>query len=156
MEKYYKNIRVQTKEHADLLLDEMDNFISSGIGGQPRVDSELMKIWNNGDRLPYEFSEKPQEETDKEEQLAQSKIDKIELYKNDLELWKDEQIRPTRNSLMSQWVDSIRDHGALWEEQSEEVKSELLSKREELKAWPSTFTEYVENPELPEKPSYIT
>jgi len=156
METYYKNTQVQTREHADLLLSEMDNFISTGIGGQPRIDSELMKIWNNGVRLPYEFIEKTQQEIEQEDQSSQSKIDQINLYKNDTGLWKDEQIRPIRDNLMSKWVDSIRDHGALWEEQTEEIKSELLEKREELKSWPSTFLEYIENPELPEKPSYIT
>ena len=156
MEKYYKNAKTLSRESAELSMTRMDKFVKDGSGGQPRLDPELIKIWNNGDRLDYEFYEKSQQEIDQEEKLVQSKIDQINLYKDDLELWLDRVARPMRDNAMVLWFDSIRSKPELWNEQSDGVKEEALSIRQTLLDWPSTFTEYVENPELPEKPSYIT
>ena len=155
--RYYKNNDIKTREQLESEFDKYDSFIHGGTGiAQPRLDETALKIFNNGDRLVYEFVHESEKELMRVESIEQSKIERETKYKNDIELWKDEKIRPIRNQLMSLWVDSIRDHGELWDEQSDEVKSELLSKRQELKEWPSLLTEYTENPALPEKPSYVT
>ncbi len=160
MEIYYKNLSAQTKQQADQLLSDMDNFVSSGSGGQPRLDAQLTKIWNQGGkRLDWQWSEETQQEIEQKEQSTQSETDKITAYKNDLELWKNEKVRPWRNWAISAWIDSVRDHGEMWEEQTEEVKAELKAKRIELKDWPATFTKYVTDQTIedrkPVKPSYI-
>lgn len=165
---YYKNPQVQTQEHLEELFDGMDNFVSGGTGKpQPRLDVNALKIWNDGKRLSYEWSDKTKDEieeeieqAEREEQKAQAEQEKIDAYKADLELFKDEKIRPWRDWAMVSWFDSIRSKPELWEEQTDEVKTEALALRGTLKTWPDTFTKYVTDQTIdnkkPTKPSYIT
>ena len=161
---YYKNPVVQTKEKVEQLLSDMDKFVSTGIGGQPRLDQELTKIWNKGNgHLPWEWSEESQQEINNREQQEQSKADQIEAYKNDLELWKNKKVRPIRNVLMSQWVDHFASKPLWWSDlisNNPDMIAEILVTRQVLLDWPATFTEYVTDQSIeskkPVKPSYIT
>ncbi len=160
MEKYYKNNTIQTKEQADQKLAEMDAFVTGGPGkAKPLLDVQLTKIWNNGDRLSWEFYEETQQEIDIKEAQDQSALDKIEAYKSDLKLFLDEKVRPWRDRVMVAWFDSIRSKPELWEEQDQGVKDEALLMRQTLKEWPATFTKYVTDQTIegkkPVKPSYI-
>lgn len=161
---YYKNPAVQTKEQAEQLLSAMDTFVSSGAGGQPRLDSELTKIWNQGKkRLAWEWSEESQQEINQREQQEKAQADQIAIYKNDLELWKNEKIRPVRDMLMAQWVDYYASKPLWWNDlvsNNPDMVAEITAIRQVLLDWPATFTKYVTDKTIeskrPAKPSYIT
>ncbi len=160
MEKYYKNNTIQTKEQAEKKLGEIDAFITGGPGkAKPLLDAQLMKIWNNGDRLPWEFVEETQQEIDAKEEQDQAALDKIEAYKNDFELFLNEKVRPWRGWALIEWVDKYAGKPLLWESLSEEMQSKIRDKRDELLAWPATFTKYVTDQTIeskkPANPSYI-
>jgi len=160
MEIYHKNPAVQTKEQAEQLLSAMDDFVSRGIGGQPRLDPALTKIWDHGNgHLSWEWSEETQQEIEQRESQDQTKLDKIESYKSDLKLFLDEKVRPWRKSKLAEWVDAYAGRPLLWGELSEEIKTEITNTRTILLEWPATFTKYVTDQTIeskkPVKPSYI-
>jgi len=154
---------VQTKEQIEQLLSEMDDFVNPNKNPsgkpQPKLDYELMKIWNGGNHLEWEWSEKtPKEDAQREanEQIIQ---DKINEYKNNLELFKNEKIRLWRDWALVNWFDSLRSKPELWEDQSQEIKNEALAMRRELLDFPDKFINYVIDKTIesrkPAKPSYI-
>jgi len=164
MEKYYKNPAVQTKEQAKQLLSAMDDFVSSGEGGQPRLDLELTKIWNQGNgHLSWEWSEETQQEIEQRGSQDQSKLDQIAAYKNDPELFLNEKVRPWRNSKLAEWVDVYAGKPLLWYDlvaNKPDMVEEITAMRQTLLDWPATFTKYVTDQTIesrkPDKPLYIT
>ncbi len=161
METYFKNKNFQAKKQAEQAMSDMDDFIDPNNPRNipPRLDNKLNKIWNNGRRLTWEWSEDSEQQINSEDMEDQDKANQAERYRNDIELWKNEIIRPIRNYLMVEWFDSLRSKPELWDEQNEEVKTEARELRQILKDWPAIFTEYVTDQEIedlkPSIPSYI-
>jgi len=158
---YYKNINVQTKEKAEKLLSDMDGFVTGGPGrSMPRLDAELAIIWNGGNRLPWEWSEKTQQEISLQEKIEEQEKTQVDAYKADIELWKNERIRPWRDRALIEWFDSLRSKPELWNEQTQEIKDEALTLRRDLLDYPDKFSNYVTDKTVenrrPAKPSYIT
>jgi len=161
MIKIHKTLTVVSAEYIEKRLAQQDAFASGGTGpGSPNIEPEIMEIWNQGkERLSYEFIEESQQEIDQKEARDTAEAEKIEAYKSDLELWKNEKVRPIRDSLMFMWVDYYASKPLLWAGLEEVMKTEISDTRQILLDWPATFTKYVTDQEIeaqkPATPSYI-
>ncbi len=160
---YRKNSAIKTQGQAENLLKAMDDFIKyaqSEVGtGQPNLDPELLLIWNQGNPLKWQWENETQVEFDQRFKKEEAEKEEIEKFQADLNLWRNEKIRPIRNNLLDQWFDAVRSKPELWKEMSEAQQNEALTLRQTLLDWPEIFTEYKSDSEIenskPEKPSYI-
>ena len=168
MKIYHKNKTVQTEEQAEQLLSALDEFIATGTSlmfgnAQPILDQELKIIYRDY-RNDWEWSEESKQEIDQREKQDQEESDKIAVYKNDLVLWKNERVKPLRNTDLNNvlWIrDRHRDQVEIGgnKDLTPEQFSDFLVYIQELRDWPATFTKYVTDKTIesrrPEKPSYI-
>lgn len=160
-ETYRKNHIVTAKEAAEALLDELDEFILNPEPGKPwpQADSELIRIWNNGNRLDWEWSEESLQEYEQRTAKEKAEADLLELYQSDIEAWKDAKIRPVRAGLLFAWIDETYIKPLLYALTNEQ-ETERIEKRQELLDWPETFTEWIDDDGIdaarPTAPSWIT
>jgi hypothetical protein len=158
---YRKNQTVRTEEQANNLLDAQDDFVNNPGSERPAptLDPILRIIWNGGERQEWEWSDETSREYTR--RIAQEKAEeaKIEGYKADLELWKNEVVRPCRDRRLNIWIDITYIRGKQYEAMTEAEKVERDTKYQELLDWPDTITEYKADAELellkPSAPSYL-
>ncbi len=135
---YRKNNYVATEEQANILLDAMDKFVNKPVIGkpQPRLDADLMKIWNNCKRLDWKWSEEG--EADYIRRIAAEKSAKAELerLKTDNDYFKDQKLRPWRDQKLVEWIDATFAKPLLYK-LTPKQKSERIQKRQELLDWTS-------------------
>lgn len=160
---YRKNQYVTSREQAEVLLAAMDDFVNNPVTdrAQPPLDLLLMKIWNSGKRLDWEWSEETEAEYYWRKELEKAKAEKLALFKSDNKAWKDAVIRPWRDRKLREWIDDtfVR---PLFYDLTREQKEERIKKRQELLDWPALpeFDEYRTLEEVdalkPKAPSWIT
>lgn len=161
MEIYRKNNLIRTEAQANALLDELDDFIANPEPGKPwpRADAKLVKIWNNGDRLEWKWSEESLQEYEQRTAREKAEADLLGLHKANLEAWKDAKIRPVRDVLLFAWIDETFIKPLLYALTSEQ-ETERMNKRQELLDWPETFTEWADDAAIdaakPAAPSWIS
>ena len=159
---YRKNQYMTSSEQAEELLAAMDNFINNPVIGkpQPRLDIELMKIWNAGKRLEWEWSEESKAEYERRKEREKLTEEELALFKADNEAWKNARIRPWRNQKLAQWIDDTFVRPLLYD-LTEKQEAERIKKRRELLDWPALpeFESYISDEEVdalrPEPPSWI-
>jgi hypothetical protein len=160
---YRKNQFTTSKEQAEKLLAAMDDFVNSPTTtgkGQPRLDSELMKIWNGGQRLEWEWSEETRAEYERRKRLEKRVAEELVLFKADNEAWKNAKIRPWRNLKLAEWIDDTFIRPLLYD-LTEKQATERVKKRQELLNWPARpeFESYMSDEKIakfkPEAPSWI-
>jgi len=144
---YRKNQYVISSEQAEKLLSAMDDFVNNPVigKGQPRLDPELMKIWNSGQRLDWEWSEKTKVEYERKKALEDQALKKLALFKSDNDAWKNAIVRHWRNIKLVAWIDDTFTRPLLYN-LTVEQETERVAKRQELLEWPA----------LPELGSYKT
>lgn len=160
---YRKNQYVTSDERAEALLAAIDDFINNPVigKGQPRLDAELMKIWNNGKRLEWEWSGETQVEYERRKERERLAAEELALFKADNEAWKDAKIRPWRNQKLAEWIDDtfVR---PLFYDLTEKQEAERIEKRQELLDWLALpeFENYMSDEEVAEfkqeAPSWIS
>lgn len=163
MEIYRKNNYTQTEEAARKLLDAMEDFINNPATGKPcpRLDSGLLKIWNSGQRLDWEWSEESEQKYHEKKQREKREADELALLKSDNEYFKNKKIRPLRDGWLREWIDDTFTRPLLFKLSSGQ-KAERVKKRKELLDWPSLadFESYKTDEEIdalkPDAPSWIT
>lgn len=159
---YRKNQYVTSKEQAEDSLAAMDEFVKNPVIGRPRprLDSELMKIWNGGQRLEWKWSEETQAEYDRRKSLEKLAEEELALFKSDSEAWKNAKIRPWRNRKLGEWIDDTFLRPLLYG-LTKDQEAERVKKRRELLDWPALnkFENYRSDEEVeklrPEAPSWI-
>lgn len=159
---YRKNQYVTSREQAEELLAAMDDFINTPVIGkpQPRLDIELMKIWNNGQRLEWEWSEETKTEYERRKELEKREAEELALFKADNKVWKNARIRPWRNQKLAQWIDDTFLRPLLYNLTGKQ-ETERIKKRQELLDWPALdeLESYKSDEEVqtlkPEAPSWI-
>ena len=159
MKIYYKNKNVISEEEFIETLNLLDDFIKNPEPGKPmpQADAQLMKIWNGGDHLDYEFSEETKEEAEQRE--AEKAL--LDFYKNaeNLEAWKDAKVRPLRNALFDPWINDVSMRPTKYKSYNV-TQEEIDAKHKELCDWPSTFEAWVSDEEIeaakPSPPSWIS
>jgi len=163
MEIYRKNRFIETKEQAESLLAEMDIFVKEPVIGkaQPMLDAHLLKIWNNGEHLGWEWSDESQQEYDRRITKEQREAEQLAFWQDhaNIEAWKNAKVRPWRNSKLYQWIDETFMKPLLYVLSSGQ-EAERIAKRQELLDWPGTIGEYKTDAELealrPSAPSWIS
>lgn len=161
----HKTLNIKSTNDVEDQLSAQDAFVSGGTGhGSPDINPDVMKIWNNGEkRLQYEFKEETRQEIEQRKTREKAESVQTEAYQNDLELWKNERVRPIRDQLMAQWVDHYASKPLWWNDlvsNNPDMVAEITATRQILLDWPATFTKYVTDQTIeskkPAKPSYIT
>ena len=166
---YRKNIHVKTQQEANDLLDAMDNWINNpqAIGSAPpELPPELAKIWNNGERLAWAWSEESEQEEAQRLAKEAAEAEQLTYWQNpaNLEDWKDAKVRPKRDQKLLEWIDEpahldLKYDFTNW---TEAQQTERADKRQELLDFPAhvDLQEYKTDAEVdalfPAAPSYIT
>lgn len=163
---YRKNLHVKTEAEAKALLAEMDSFSKNPVIGnpQPILDAHLMKIWNDGSHLSWEWSDETRQEYDQRISAETISSAQLVFYENpgNLEAWKDEKIRPWRDQKLVEWIDYPRLKDLLYDfdNWTQAQIDERAAMHRTLCDWPDTFTEYVDDAAIeeakPAAPSYVT
>lgn len=159
---YRKNNYIISKEQAEVLLTAMDDFVHNSVIGQaqPRLDDDLMEIWNNGERLEWEWSEETEAEYNLRMKREEADEKELALFKSDNEAWKDAKIRPWRDQKLTEWIDETFIKPLFYIFSSEEENERIL-KRQELLDWPALpdFDSYKTDEEVdalkPKVPGWI-
>lgn len=161
MKIYRKNSFVTTKEEAENLIAGMDDFVNNPIVGKqpPTLDHILMQIWNNGDHLEWEWSDESLQEYDQRIAGEQAEVDLLAFHKANLEAWKDVKIRPWRNAKYEEWINDVAMRPTKYKDITID-QAELDAKHEELRDFPNSFTEWVDDAAIdaakPAAPSWIS
>jgi len=162
METYRKNYRVTTETQAQALLTAQDAFYDNPDTEKsaPPLDSHLLKIWNGGTHLTWQWDDESQQEynqrTDKETADA-AEQDKL---KSNNDYFLDVKIRPWRDQQLVNWIDDtfMKPLKYNLNPPQETERSQL---RQELLDWPglTDFTTYKTDTGIddlkPSAPSWI-
>lgn len=158
---YRKNDYITSRQQAEALMDAMDDFVKNNIEqAQPRIDASLMKIWNNGERLEWEWSGETEAEYTGRMEREETAEKELALFKSDNEAWKDARIRPWRDLKLAEWIDETFIKPLFYILSSEEENERIL-KRQELLDWPglTEFDNYKTGEEVdalkPKAPGWI-
>jgi len=170
METYRKNSAVLTETETQNLLTKQDDFMGDSVIGEPapRLDSHLMKIWNGGTHLDWEWSDENQTVYDR--RIAKEAADVAELTKleTDNAYFKKTKIKPWRDRKLVEWIDTpkLQDinvkYSGGFKTWSQALLDERTAKHDELCDWPSLtdFDTYKDDDEIdalkPSAPSWIT
>jgi len=107
METYRKNYQVTTENQGQALLDAKDDFTDNPVVGQPAplLDSNLLKIWNGGTHLPWQWDDESQQEYDQRTAKEAADADELALLQSDNDHFIEVKIRQWRNGKLSEWID---------------------------------------------------
>lgn len=163
MEIYRKNNYISTKQKAIELLTAHDDFINKPVSGKapPNLDGQLLKIWNGGERLTWEWEDETQEEYDRRIEEKVKVAESLALLKSDNVYFKNTKIRPWRDQKLREWIDDTFQRPLLFNLKTSQ-EQERIKKREELLDWPAlnNFTSYKTDTEIdalkPDTPSWIS
>ncbi len=166
MEIYRKNQDVVSEAEAVALLEAQDDFSNNFAPGKvpPRLGAELLRIWNGGEHLDWEWNEETQYEYDTRTASEEAEAAELAFYQNpaNLEDWKDVKIRPWRDQKLSEWVDNPPHKDLLFDyaNWTQNQHDERAAIRTTLCDWPGTFAAWVSDTAIdaakPAAPSYIT
>jgi hypothetical protein len=139
-----------SKQEIESQLSNYKKWYNGELKGipEPVVKKEIKQIVKGED---WEFINKTKEEIKKED-LLEKEIEIEEKYKNNIDLWISEVIRPEKNRRLYE-TDSpyFRPDYPI----SVEQKNELLQYSQELRDFTDTLTEYTESVQWPIKPSFM-
>jgi len=107
METYRKSDTVITEAQAQALLDAQDDFYNNPVIGQadPRLDGHLLKIWNGGEHLTWQWDNETQQEYDQRIVKEESEAEELALLQSDNDHFIEVKIRPWRNQRLVEWID---------------------------------------------------
>lgn len=135
---YRKNAFVISKEQVEALLTAMDDFIGKPEIGkaQPRLDLDLMTIWNKGKHLAWEWSEETESNWIRRKAREQEEKNRLDGFRSDNKAWKDAVIRPWRNLKLAEWIDDTFAKPLLYN-LTPKQEAKRIKKRRELLDWPA-------------------
>lgn len=139
-----------TKELVESEIDRYEKWYNGELKGEPEPSAkkEIKQIAKGED---WEFVEKTKEEI-KQEELLEKEIEIEDKYKNNLDLWISEVVRPEKNRrLIETDTPYFRPDYPI----SVEQKNELLQYSQELRDFTATLTEYTKDIQWPTKPSFM-
>jgi hypothetical protein len=163
MEIYRKNSEVSTEAQANQLLDAMDDFVNnpSPEKAQPCLDYQLMIIWNNGERLEWEWNNETLQEYVLRKSRETAKDAELDKLKKDNSHFLAVKIRPWRDKKLQEWVDITYMQGQKYAGMTPEQITERENIYQELLDWPAleNFETYKTDAEIdalkPSAPSYL-
>lgn len=160
---YRKNRYFATEAQVQAALTAYGDFYQSPPLGAapPRLDAHLIKIWNGGNVLDWEWNDETQQEYDRRIAVEAAEAAELALLQSDNEYFKNKKIRPWRNSKLVEWIDITYIRPLLYALTSEQ-ETERINKRQELLNWPGVtdFESYKTDAEIdalkPSAPSWIS
>lgn len=163
METYRKNHLVITETQAQALLDAKDDFTDNPVVGlpAPALDGHLLKLWNGGDHLEWEWSDESQQEYDQrtaKEAAVTAEQDKLE---SDNDHFIEVKIRSWRNGKLKQWIDDTYLKPLKYNLTGAQI-TERVDLRQELLDWTALtdFSTYKTDTEIdalkPSNPTWIS
>jgi len=163
METYRKNYLVTTETQAQALLDAQDDFYANPNTEMPAplLGSHLLKIWNGGVHLEWEWSDESQQEYD--QRTAKEAVDAAELalLQSNNDHFIEVKIRRWRNGKLTEWIDETYIKPEKYNLTAGQI-TERSAIRQELVDWRdlADFTTYKTDDEIdalkPNSPSWIS
>lgn len=162
MEIYRKNYRVTTKAQAMALLEAQDDFINNIVIGKPAplLDGQLLKIWNNGERLDWRWEEETVAGYVRRIAQEKAEAEELALLKSDNEHFKNVKLRLWRDRKLREWIDDTFLRPLLYDLKPPQ-EQERIDKRQELLDWPGSkaFEKYQTDEQIedlqPSPPGWI-
>jgi len=141
----------KSKEEVESQIKKYKDWFSGALSGikKPSVSSEILNIVESG--LGWSFVNKTSQEI-KSVKLEEEELIRTQSYQENLDLWKNEFLRPIRDSKL-QKTDlpfMLSDYPI-----SESEKNELLTYRQYLRDVISTVKEYSEDFQWRQEPYFI-
>lgn len=163
MEIYRKNYRVTTKAQAIALLEAQDDSINNPVIGKPApmLDGQLLKIWNNGERLDWRWEEETKGEYERRIEQENAEAEELGCLKSDNKHFKNVKLRPWRDQKLREWIDDTFQRPLLYDFKPGQ-EQERIDKRQELLDWPGlkTFKKYQTDEQIedlqPSPPSWVS
>jgi len=163
METYRKNHLITTEAQAQALLTAQDDFYKNPVIGRPapRLDSHLLKIWNSGEHLEWQWDDESRQEHDKRIKKETEEKNEQKKLKSDNDHFLNKKIRPWRNERMVLWIDDTFIRPLKYNLTVPQV-AERIQLYRELLDWPdlTDFSTYKTDTEIddlkPAAPSWYT
>ena len=163
METYRKTYTITTEVQAQALLDAQDDFYNNPVIGQaaPRLNGHLLKIWNGGEPLEWQWDNESRQEYDK--RIAKETAEEAEQKKleSDNDHFLDIKIRRWRDERLVIWIDDTFIRPLKYNLTVPQV-AERIQLYRELLDWPdlTDFSTYKTDTEIddlkPAAPSWYT
>jgi len=163
METYRKNYQVTTKSQAQALLDVQDDFYNNPDINKPAplLDGHLLKIWNGGMHLPWQWSSESQQEYDQRTAKEAKEADAQDKLESDNDHFIEVKIRRWRNGKLAEWIDDTYVKPLKYNLTAGQI-TERDDLHQELLDWPglTDFSTYKTDAEIddmkPNTPSWIS